>query len=87
MREKAAGFFTEGAHKLAHVKKKSALDKFHNDKDQVGDQAARGLEALASISEVEHAHYSRVLHILQNGDFILHTDKTVIVTFEELLFK
>jgi hypothetical protein len=87
VREKAAGFFTERAHKLAHVEKKTALDKFHDDEHKVGDQAARGLEALASISEVEHADNSGVLHILQNGYFVLHADKTVIVTFEEFFFK
>jgi len=40
VREKTTGFFTEGAHKLAHVEKKATLDEFHNDKDKVGDQAA-----------------------------------------------
>ena len=40
VREKAASLFAEGAHELAHVEKKAALDKFHYDEHQVGDKAA-----------------------------------------------
>ena len=74
MKEEAAGVLTHGAHCLAQIKEETTLDEFHDDEDEVLDDATRGFQDLASVTIVVHVDNAVVLHVLEDGDLVVHRE-------------
>jgi len=85
--KEAACVLAHGSHGLAQVEEETAGDVLHHDEDQVADNAARGLDDLAGISEIHHSDDSCVLEVLENRDFVLNGENGVFVASQELLLE
>ena len=72
VQEEPTRVLSHGSHGLAEVEKEAALDELHDDVDEVFDDAAAGLDDLAGVAVLVHVDDSRMLQVLQNGDFVVH---------------
>lgn len=83
--EKSARVFSHRSHELTEVKEKPALDELHHDVDKISDGATAGLEYFACVAEVEHSDNAGVFQTLQNGDFVLYRQNSLVVPLEKLV--
>ncbi len=87
MKEESSCVFAHGTHGLAQVEEKATLDKLHDNVDKVLNDTARWLDNLTGVAILVHANDASVLHILEDGDLVMHRKDGVVIASEELFLE